>query len=388
MIQDIKTVLELLKSKISIDDLQKITDLLYNFCLKLQGKSNTIQEIKRFLSEIESLYQTTLSFDVEKMDEVVGSVQLLAVRLNDLIRQINESPNLTDIENFSELEKYSDSLKQIYDEFQTLKTAFEFLKLNEHISVIQNLYGMISQFIVYLKKIPNDDLHFYFVLKLLSSFQTIPSFPQNVFSTLSGVSKLYDFSILGKKIEMTIITLNQQFTELEKSITFDRKAHNHCVSTLNGINLESKLSNTIDMLKFVESMVSRNTLSDIFQFIDSVNYASKIYQMIMSFQFPSDFFKNFVSDIDGMKYKPVGLDRTIFTILYKVIPKITVFLSNLSDLDKTKNVPPKMVKFLTNRLSFLLWLISGNEEYQKGQKRMRSSEKDDDKSSFEKEVFE
>jgi len=382
MIEAIKTAFELSKYEISIEDLQKITYLLYKFCLKLQGKSNTIQEIKRFLSEIESLYQTTLSFDVEKMNEVVGSVQHLAVRLNDLIRQINESPNLTDIENLS------DSLKQIYDEFQTLKTAFEFLKLNEHISVIQNLYGMISQFIVYLKTIPNDDLHFYFVLKLLLSFQTIPSFSQNVFSTLSGVSKLYDFSILGKKIEMTMFTLNQEFTKLEKSITFDTKAHNHCVSTLNGINLELKLSNTIDMLKFVESMVSRNTLSDIFQFIDSVNCASKIYQMIMSFQFPSDFFKKFFSDIDGMKYKPVGLDRTIFTILYKVISKITVFLSNLSDLDKTKNVPPKMVKFLTNRLSFLLWLISGNEEYQKGQKRMRSSEKDDDKSSFKKEVFE
>lgn len=382
MIEAIKTAFELSKYEISIEDLQKITYLLYKFCLKLQGKSNTIQEIKRFLSEIESLYQTTLSFDVEKMNEVVGSVQHLAVRLNDLIRQINESPNLTDIENLS------DSLKQIYDEFQTLKTAFEFLKLNEHISVIQNLYGMISQFIVYLKTIPNDDLHFYFVLKLLLSFQTIPSFSQNVFSTLSGVSKLYDFSILGKKIEMTMFTLNQEFTKLEKSITFDTKAHNHCVSTLNGINLELKLSNTIDMLKFVESMVSRNTLSDIFQFIDSVNCASKIYQMIMSFQFPSDFFKKFFSDIDGMKYKPVGLDRMIFTILYKVISKITVFLSNLSDLDKTKNVPPKMVKFLTNRLSFLLWLISGNEEYQKGQKRMRSSEKDDDKSSFKKEVFE
>lgn len=371
----IEKTLNLLNSdKITIEELQQIFQDLRSFYCKLQGNSsNTIQQIRKFLFEIQILYETTLSFDVKEFEKVVSSVQLLTVRLQNLIRQINESPNLTDIENLSILEKYSDSLKQIYDDFQTLKTAFEFLQLNEHISVIQKLYGMISQFIVYLKTIPNNDLHFHFVLRLLSSFQTIPSFPQNVFS-ISKRNRSYTFSVLSEKIKMILNTLNQQFTELKKSI--DSKKNPYCCIdlTLNGINLESKLSNIIDILKFVESMVSGNTLSDIFLFRDSVDCASKIYQTIMSFQFPSDFFTIFLRDIDGMKHQPVGLDRTILTIVYKVLEKIQFFFSNFVI---KQTVPPKMVKFLEKRLSFLSLLTSGTEKSQKGQKRMRYS--DDDK---------
>ena len=149
----INNVLDFLKSEnISSEELQQIFQVLKFFLCNLQGNSYTIQQIKIFLVEIRNLYRSTLSFDVKNFEKVVDGVQLLTIKLENLISEINESPNLTDIENLSKLEKYSDSLKQICDEFQTFKTAFEFLQLNEHISVIQKLYEMISEFIVYLKR--------------------------------------------------------------------------------------------------------------------------------------------------------------------------------------------------------------------------------------------
>ena len=170
---------------------------------------------------------------------------------------------------------------------------------------------------------------------------------------------------------MELIAGNNQLRELKESI--DSKKNPHCciVLTLNGIKLESKLSNIIDILKFIESMVSGNILSDIFEFGNSVNCASEIYKTIMSFQFPSDFFMIFLRDIDGMKHQPVDVDRTILTIVYKVLEKIQFFFSNFVI---TKTVPPKMVYFLKKRLSFLLLLTSGKPQV--GQKRMRCSDDD------------
>jgi hypothetical protein len=81
----------------------------------------------------------------------------------------------------------------------------------------------------------------------------------------------------------------------------------------------------------------------------------------------------FIRDIDGMKHQPVDVDRTILTIVYKVLEKIQFFFSNFVI---TKTVPPKMVYFLEKRLSFLLLLTSGKS--QKGsQKRMRCSDDED-----------
>jgi hypothetical protein len=210
----------------------------------------------------------------------------------------------------------------------------------------------------------------------LSSFQKIPSFPQDVFSiSKRNISKSGNFSALSEKIKMELITLNNQLRELILSIDFKKNPYCCIDLTLNGINLESKLSNMISILKFIESMVSRNILSDIFEFGKSVNCASKIYNTIMSFQFKSDLFGNFLREIDRMKHQPVGVDRTILTIVYKVLEKIQFFFINFAIM---KTVPPKMVIFLENRLSFLLFLTSGKS--QKGsQKRMRFSDDDDGK---------
>jgi len=361
MTENIKAALDIANKcdgKKPIKDFNDIFQILHEYYLKLQGITPTIQAITKFIQEIQYLHHMTFNFKNEKFEEVVKRVNNMSIELKNLIRQIHECLVSTEKEKNLNFKAYYDSFKVlITEEFLKLKNEFEFLRIDTHFGHQQKLYEKINQLIAYLKTVPKDDNHFYFVIQLLEKLQTIPSFPQDVFSTSSSIlqSQFYDFSDLEKTITSILHTLNPQFFQLGCIIDAHGTVPCTIFSPSKRIKLESELSTNIKQLEFIKLSISENIISDILKFQESIDIARIIYERIKSIQLHVNFFKDSLQDIDGIKHQPAVHDREIYMKLYNIMKKLHSACT--THRTQTEKYPNKTRNFLITSLTFFIAII-------------------------------